>query len=215
MKKEDRLSLFRTLPPRGSRGNAVRPVSDCMGPEGILHQYFPWLWLGINTSRRTTPQPQGPCAGRSAPPADSEPKRLTRSRWFVIPLFLCLLMLSACTPKGNPLPDGMEESELLDQGRAVVSQLNEGDYQSVYYQLRQDAQESTSPEEIEQYVAAVLDRAGERLQETQAMATGQQLDTGEAYGTAVLCCRHRKKNVVYRVAFDTSMELMGITLSTR
>ena len=43
------------------------------------------------------------------------------------------------------------------------------------------------------------------------MATGQKLkDTGEEYGTAVLYCKHEKKTVMYRVAFSTEMELMGI-----
>ena len=56
-----------------------------------------------------------------------------------------------------------------------------------------------------------LSKAGAYQKEDEAMATGQALkDTGEEYGTAVLYCKHEKKSVIYRVAYSTDMELMGI-----
>ena len=61
-----------------------------------------------------------------------------------------------------------------------------------------------------------LDKAGTYVKEEEAMATGQTLkDTGEEYGTAVLYCKHEKKNLMYRVAFSTGMELMGIQITAR
>ena len=61
-----------------------------------------------------------------------------------------------------------------------------------------------------------LDKAGAYKSEDEAMATGQKIkDTGEAYGTAVLYCKHEKKNVIYRVAYSVDMELMGIEVKAR
>ena len=135
---------------------------------------------------------------------------------FVLLGLLSLLLLSGCKVKGNPLPEGMEEDAVLEQGRAVVSMLNDAEYQEVFDLLRTDARETSSPEAIQSYMAERLDKAGAYERENEAMATGQKLkDTGEEYGTAVLYCKHEKKKVIYRVAFSTDMELMGIQVGVQ
>ncbi len=124
------------------------------------------------------------------------------------------LLLCAC--RGHPLPDGLEESALLETGRAVVAQLNEGDWQGVYDRMRADGRESTSPEDIQTYIQAVLDKAGAYVREDDSLTTGQTLEgTGEEYGTAVFYCKHEKKDVSYRIAFSTDLELMGFEVKAR
>lgn len=130
--------------------------------------------------------------------------------WLAFPLLL-LALLPGCKISGHPLPQGMEEDAVLDAGREIVALLNGGDWQEVYDRLRADAQETSSPEGIRSYMEERLAKAKGYVKETDAMATGQKLkDTGEEYGTAVLYCKHEKKTVMYRVAFSTEMELMGI-----
>ena len=132
-----------------------------------------------------------------------------------LPLAL-LLLLAGCKVSGNPLPEGMEEETVLEQGREVVAMLNGGEWQEVYSLLRADAQETSSPEAIQSYMEERLDKAGAYKLETEAMATGQKIkDTGEEYGTAVFYCKHEKKNLMYRVAYSTDMELMGIQVTVR
>ena len=127
-----------------------------------------------------------------------------------------LLLLSGCKVSGNPLPEGMEEDTVLEQGREVVALLNGGDWQEVYDLLRSDARETSSPEGIQSYMEERLEKAKAYVKETDAMATGQKLkDTGEEYGTAVLYCKHEKKSVMYRIAYSTGMELMGIEVTVR
>lgn len=127
-----------------------------------------------------------------------------------------LLLLAGCKVSGNPLPEGMEEDTVLEQGREVVTLLNGGSWQEVYDLLREDARESSGPEAIQSYMEERLDKAGAYKQETEAMATGQKLkDTGEEYGTAVFYCKHEKKSVMYRIAYSTEMELMGIQVTVR
>ncbi|USF27753.1 hypothetical protein N510_002710 [Firmicutes bacterium ASF500] len=122
-----------------------------------------------------------------------------------------LVLLAGCKVSGNPLPEGMEEETVLEQGREVVAMLNAGEWQEVYDLLRSDAQETSSPEAIQDYMAQRLDKAKAYVKETEAMATGQKLKaTGEEYGTAVIYCKHEKKNIMYRVAYSVDMELMGI-----
>jgi len=122
-----------------------------------------------------------------------------------------LLLLSGCRVSGNPLPEGMEEETVLTQGREVVSLLNSGGYQEVFDLLREDAQATSSPEAIQDYMAERISKAGAYVEEKDVLATGQKLkDTGEEYGTAVLYCKHEKKSILYRIAYSTDMELMGI-----
>ena len=127
-----------------------------------------------------------------------------------------VLLLSGCKVSGNPLPQGMEEDTVLEQGREIVAMLNGGEWQEVYSLLRADAQETSGPESIQSYMEERLDKAGAYKLETEAMATGQKIkDTGEEYGTAVFYCKHEKKNLMYRVAYSTDMELMGIQVTVR
>ena len=119
-----------------------------------------------------------------------------------------LFLLPGCKVSGNPLPEGMEEETVLAQGREIVSLINEGDLQAVYDRLRDDAREGASLEKFEAAVTENLDKAGAYEKESDALATGQTIkSTGEEYGTAVLYCKHKKKSVLYRVAF--SMEALS------
>lgn len=127
-----------------------------------------------------------------------------------------LFLLPGCKVSGNPLPEGMEEEAVLEQGREVVALLNGEGYQEVYDLLRADARETSSPEAIQSYMEERLDKAGAYKSEDEAMATGQKIkDTGEAYGTAVLYCKHEKKSIMYRIAYSTDLELMGIEVKVR
>ena len=127
-----------------------------------------------------------------------------------------LVLLAGCKVSGNPLPEGMEEETVLEQGREVVAMLNAGEWQEVYDLLRSDARETSSPETIQSYMEERLEKAKAYVKETEAMATGQKLkDTGEEYGTAVIYCKHEKKSVMYRVAYSTGMELMGIEVKVQ
>ena len=131
--------------------------------------------------------------------------------WLLLAVLAGFTLLVGCKVSGNPLPTGMEEETVLEQGREVVSLLNGGNWQEVYDRLRSDARETSSPGAIPSYMEERLDKAGAYVSETEAMATGQTLkDTGEEYGTAVFYCKHEKKSVIYRIAYSTDMELMGV-----
>ena len=138
-----------------------------------------------------------------------------RLRFFTA-ILAALLLLSGCKVSGNPLPEGMDEDTVLEQGREIAALLNSGEYQAVWDGLRSDARETSSPEAIQAYMEQRLEKAGAYRSEEDAMATGQTLkDTGESYATAVLYCKHEKKSLMYRIAYSTDMELMGIQITVR
>ena len=84
-----------------------------------------------------------------------------------------------------------------------------GDYEGVFGLLREDVAEALTAEDIRDLALRQLDGAGVYKQIESRMATGQSSD-GEDYGVAVFYCEYSKKNVLFRLAFDTSYELIGL-----
>ena len=103
----------------------------------------------------------------------------------------------------------MEEDRLLSAGREVLAALVSGDYETVCGMLRPDVAAEVSEEELRSLMLRQLDGAGVYKQIESSMVTGQSSD-GEDYGVAVVYCKYSKKNVLFRLAFDTSYELIGL-----
>ena len=124
------------------------------------------------------------------------------------------LLLCSCDVKGNPLPEGMDEASVLAAGEEIVTQLNDAQWQAVYDQLREDVKTSTTPEDIQAHIESVLDKIGPYKSLKDTMTTGQTVkETGEKYGTAVFYCQHEKDQAMYRIAFSTDMELIGLQIT--
>ena len=127
--------------------------------------------------------------------------------WSAAVLAVLALLLCAC--QGKPLPAGMDEETLIQHGREVVILLTSEDYAAVHDLMRADVASSVTPETIQSLVIQQTGNAGTYKEIDSAMATGQSSD-GESYGVAVLYCKYEKKNVLFRLAFDTNYELIGM-----
>lgn len=125
---------------------------------------------------------------------------------------LALIIFSGC--KGNPLPEGMEEEELIAAGQEMVALLNERDYEAVADRFREDVREHVTAESVSGLVDQLLNEVGDYKKEDKTLATGQtNEETGEFYGIAVILCTHAKDDVMYRLAFDSNMTLIGLSVS--
>lgn len=124
-------------------------------------------------------------------------------------LALMVLLLTGC--QGKPLPAGMEEETLLRHGREVVILLTGGDYEAVREQMREDVAAGVTAEDIQSLVLRQADGAGVYKEINGSMVTGQSSD-GESYGVAVFYCKYEKKNILFRLAFDTNYELIGMEI---
>lgn len=132
--------------------------------------------------------------------------RLKQAAWAVA----ALLLLAGCG--GNPLPAGMEEAALLEAGRDVMLLLVGGEFEEVHALLREDVAEGVTVEDLQGLALRQLDGAGVYKQIESSMATGQSSD-GEAYGVAVLYCTFSKDKVLFRLAFDPDMALIGLEIN--
>ena len=119
------------------------------------------------------------------------------------------LMISAC--QGKPLPEGMDESKLLEAGKDVMLLLVGGEYEKVHELLREDQRKQVTVDDIRQVVSSQLDGAGVYKQIDDRMTTGQIID-GVSYGVAVLYCDFSEEDVLVRISFDEAWNLVGFSL---
>ena len=138
-----------------------------------------------------------------------EMNRIMRKRGYLIAslAMLLLLVLSGC--KGNKLPDGMDEDKVSSAGLAVMSQLTKGEYEEVYDALREDVREQTSADAIEEMMDTATEGRGSFKKVKDSMVTGVT-DADEPHAIAVIGAKYDKKSVVFRIAFDTEMKLIGL-----
>ena len=138
-----------------------------------------------------------------------ERNRIMRKRGYLIAslAMLLLLVLSGC--KGNKLPDGMDEDKVSSAGLAVMSQLTKGEYEEVYDALREDVREQTSADAIEEMMDTATEGRGSFKKVKDSMVTGVT-DADEPHAIAVIGAKYDKKSVVFRIAFDTEMNLIGL-----
>lgn len=124
-------------------------------------------------------------------------------------LVLSVLLLAGC--QGKALPEGMDEDALLEAGKNIMLQIVQGEYDTVLSEFRADVRETLTADDIQTLALAQLDGAGVYKQIEKSMTTGQSSD-GEDYGVAVLYCQFSEKDVVFRLAFDPDMTLIGIDI---
>lgn len=124
-------------------------------------------------------------------------------------LLLSLALLTGC--QGKALPEGMSEDALLEAGKDVMLLVVQGDYQSVLETFRSDVQETLTVEDIQTLALRQLDGVGVYKQIEKSMTTGQSSD-GEHYGVAVLYCEFSEKDILFRLAFDADMALIGMDI---
>ncbi len=123
---------------------------------------------------------------------------------------LCLLMLTGCAAKA--LPRGMEEDAVIRTAQEIVNLLVEEEYEAVAGRFREDVAASVTAETVQTLMEDATLGLGIYEGRIDAMATGRTVD-GVEYGEAVILCEYKKGDVMFRIAFDTDMTLVGMEIS--
>ena len=108
----------------------------------------------------------------------------------------------------------MEEDAVLSAGLGVMDQLIRGEYDEVYEELRSDVRDATTASALEDVMDTATDGLGEPKEVTDTMVTGVT-DTDEPHAIAVIGAKYDKKSVVFRIAFDTDMQLIGMEIKKK
>ena len=134
---------------------------------------------------------------------------MRRALCSAVGLLLSLALLAGC--QGGDLPAGMSEEALLEAGKDVMLLVVQGAYEAVQETFRADVGETLTAQDIQDLALRQLDGAGVYKQIEKAMTTGQSSD-GEHYGVAVLYCEFAEKDILFRLAFDGNMSLIGMDI---
>ena len=134
---------------------------------------------------------------------------MRRALCSAVGLLLSLALLAGC--QGGDLPAGMSEEALLEAGKDVMLLVVQGEYEAVQETFRTDVGETLTAQDIQDLALRQLDGAGVYKQIEKAMTTGQSSD-GEHYGVAVLYCEFAEKDILFRLAFDGDMSLIGMDI---
>ena len=129
-----------------------------------------------------------------------------RKKVCLLLLLAMLLAFALAGCRGNELPDGMDEDKVSSAGLAVMSQLTKGEYEEVYDALREDVREQTSADAIEEMMDTATEGRGSFKKVKDSMVTGVT-DADEPH---VIGAKYDKKSVVFRIAFDPEMNLIGL-----
>ena len=135
-------------------------------------------------------------------------------KWMTLALSVlaALALLAGCAggeEAAEPLPEGLEESALLEAGREVAGLLSRGDDQAVYDLLRADVRSGLTADDIAAVMDPVREEAGELQGEAEASAYGDS--EAEPLGIADLLYTFDQEKVRFRIAFDPELTLTGFS----
>ena len=132
-----------------------------------------------------------------------------RKKGVLLAVLVLLLACSLAGCSGNKLPDGMDEDTVVSSGISVMRQLADGKYEEVYDSLREDVRGQTSADAIRTMMETATEGRGSFKKVKDSMATGVT-DADEPHGIAVIRAKYDRKSVIFRIAFDTEMNLIGL-----
>ena len=127
-------------------------------------------------------------------------------------LIACLLLLlTGCRQeKKLPLPEGMDTETVIAEGIDVATRLGEGDYRSIFEQLREDVAASLQIEDV----AALNPHLGNWQGVTASSARGMEdKASGEYYAMVTMVCQFEEGKRVVRVGFDQEGILIGLSVA--
>ena len=125
---------------------------------------------------------------------------------------LLAVLLGGC---GSSLPDGMDEDEVINAGLRVMKKMIDGDYDGVCGELREDVRAQTDAAAIETMMDSATEGLGSYKKVSDSMATGVEKKDSEPHAIAVIRAKYEQKSVIFRVAFDTDMNLIGLDVKRR
>ena len=134
-------------------------------------------------------------------------------RTVVLSLMVLIALTALMGCQGAPLPEGMAETAVLDKGEQIVLLITQQDYEAVTQLFRQDVRETMQEKAVETLCAPILEEAGALEKIDTRRASGQQDEqSGETYAEALIIGSHEHKKVVYRMALDEQLQLIGLSI---
>ncbi len=127
-------------------------------------------------------------------------------------LVLCIIvcfLLTGCAAKH--LPDGVSEEMVSERIEEIVSLLNAREYGKVIDSFRDDLESQASEEQLATAFDEKLDQMGGFIQIKETLIGGDtDMKTYEESAYGIVLCEYENGTAIYRIVFDSSLELIGV-----
>ena len=124
----------------------------------------------------------------------------------------CVLGLTGCTKaqERGPIPEGVDETALVEAGREVLDQLIAGEYQEVRDRFREDIRADVTVEDVAAIIDPVLAEVGTFQSVEETDAYGDEED--EPLAAVDFLCSFSQEQARFRVVFDDDLVLTGLAV---
>jgi len=128
------------------------------------------------------------------------------------------LMLTGCTGPA-PLPEGMDEETVISVGQEVLDELLAGEYELILARIREDIRNQEGKQITADVIKQLADEylvpeeLGEFKEISDSVAEGVSTPDTEPHGVAVFHCKYEEEKVAFGFAFDTDMNLIGLSIA--
>lgn len=125
----------------------------------------------------------------------------------------CVLLLSGCS-LNTPLPEGIDEAEIIAAAEEVRDLVFAGEYEQVAALFREDVrkEQEITTEKVTKLVETYANPKDIGHFEKVNKTTVSGNNEGEDHGIVVFECEFSSRKVGIGIAFDRDMQLLGLTL---
>ena len=143
---------------------------------------------------------------------------MKQKKWEIVVCLGLLVvgLLSGCS--SSPIPDGMNEQELLAAGQQVFDLLIEDQFEQVHGLLREDIvqQLEITPEKIQKQMDVDEQEYGKLKTVKETWTAGVPADEEaqiEEHAIAWFECEYQEQRLVYGFSFDVDLNLIGMSVN--
>lgn len=126
----------------------------------------------------------------------------------IILSIILILSYTACGSSGK-LSSEYDESMVKDKAEAVISKLNEGDYTSVEYMVRDDLKKQLSADILRDVMEPLFENAGTFDSFGAEKIGGTTAKDGTAYAVAAIEAKYENATMIYTISFDKDYNIVG------
>lgn len=117
------------------------------------------------------------------------------------------VFLMGCS--SGKLADSMDKTEVENNAKAVVEDLNNGEYEQVTSKVREDIQDKLTKEVLQAAIEKTYGNAGEFKEYKKVTVIGQKAD-GEDIAVAIVIATYENQEVQFTISFDTAGKVVGL-----
>ena len=128
-----------------------------------------------------------------------------------VSIILCVILLlsmAACGSTGK-LSSDFDESVVKDKAEAVIKMLNDGDYTSVEYMVRDDLKKQLSADILRDVMDPLFEKSGKFDSFGAEKIAGTTAKDGTEYAVAGIEAKYENATMIYTISFDKDYKIVG------